>query len=276
MINEREITNDEFKKFRELIYSETGIFLAEHKKTLVQSRLRKWLKQYNLQDYHQLYAKIQEDKTGEMITTLFNSITTNVTSFFREANQWVYLKQNLSEILKSNNRKIRIWSAACSSGQEPYSILIFLKENLVDFASWDIKILATDISQNMLSKAIEGEYSEKDVEGLSRNILLKYFGRIKRADGSVMYKIDDELKRYVTFRVFNLVRGNFSVFQNKFDLIFCRNVMIYFDRETQNQLLQNFSKLLKGNSRIFIGHSESIHQREGVYQLVAPSIYKLI
>jgi len=276
VIGHSELDLRTFKKYRQLIYDEVGISLAEHKKTLVQSRLRKWLKEYDVDTYEALYEKIANDKSGQMLIMLVNAITTNVTSFFREESQWVYLQKNLLDIVDFKNKKIRIWSAACSSGQEPYTIMIFLKENLVNFNVWDIKILATDISEDILKKAMKGEYTEKDVAGLPKHMLQKYFVVSRAYNGVKTYSIIDELKKYITFRVFNLVTGDFSVFKNTFNMIFCRNVMIYFDRDTQSALLERYAKLLNKRSRLFIGHSESIHSKQDVYKMVMPSIYKII
>ena len=161
---------EEFRLFQQLIYDEIGISLADHKRTLVQSRLRKWLKEFKLNNYHELFTKIKNDKSGQMLILLINAITTNVTSFFREENQWIYLKEYVKDVFNSKSKKIRIWSAACSSGQEPYTIIIFLKENIPDFEKWDVKILATDISEDILSKAIKGVYTKKEVEGSIKNM----------------------------------------------------------------------------------------------------------
>jgi chemotaxis protein methyltransferase CheR len=264
-----------FKKYRQLIYDEVGISLAEHKKTLVQTRLRKWLVLYNAETFEALFEKIANDDTGQMLIMLVNAITTNVTSFFREESQWVYLKKSLFNIVDSKQKKIRIWSAACSSGQEPYTILIFLSENIPDFKMWDIKILATDISEEILQKAIKGQYLLKDVQGLPKHMIRKYFNESFNEKGIKTYTIVDELKSHVTFRTFNLVTGNFKMFTNKFDMIFCRNVMIYFDKATQDLLLEQFSKLLEKHSRLFIGHSESIHSKQNLYKMEIPSIYKI-
>ncbi|MEA3522814.1 MAG: protein-glutamate O-methyltransferase CheR [Campylobacterota bacterium] len=272
--HENELSVVEFKKFQKLIYDEIGISLAEHKRTLVQSRLRKWLAEFNLANYSALYEKIASDRSGQMLMMLVNAITTNVTSFFREENQWIYLQGHMSEIFDLRAKRIRIWSAACSSGQEPYSIIMFLKEHLKDFNQWDIKILATDISEEILNKAMKGIYTQKDVENMPRNILQKNF-TLQERQGVKVYSIKDTLKQYITFRSFNLVTGNYTIFKNHFDLIFCRNVMIYFDRQTQNKLLGEFAKLLQKDSRLFIGHSESIQKKGMMYKLTAPSIYQL-
>ena len=273
--SEHELTAEEFQMFKELIYKEIGISLAEHKRTLVQSRLRKWLGEFNLKNYEELYNKIKDDRSGQMLTMLVNAITTNVTSFFREDNQWIYIQEHINNLFDSKNKSIRIWSAACSSGQEPYSIIMFLKEHLKNFEQWDIKILATDISEEILQKATKGIYTQKDLENMPRKMVLDNFNGTKDSNGNKYYVIKDELKQYITFRSFNLVTGRFNLFGNKFDLIFCRNVMIYFDRPTQNQLLNQFAKLLKKSSLLFIGHSESIQKQDNTYKLISPSIYKL-
>ncbi len=274
MSQQAELSVKTFKRYQQLIYTEVGISLADHKKTLVQSRLRKWLAQYGLSTYEELYEKIENDQSDQMLMMLVNAITTNVTSFFREESQWLYLKSNLLNIVDAKTKKIRIWSAACSSGQEPYTIMIFLKDNLKDFQNWDIKILATDISQEILQKAIKGEYLHKDVETLPKSMTKKHFIESINERGLKTYTIKKEIKDHVVFRTFNLVTGDFSIFKNKFDMIFCRNVMIYFDKVTQNALLTNYARLLDKHSRLFIGHSESI-QNNDIYKMIKPSIYQL-
>jgi len=266
---------NEFKMFQKLIYDEIGIFLADHKLSLVQSRLRKWLLEFQLESYKELHDKIKEDKSGQMLTILVNAITTNVTSFFREETQWIYLQNHFNEFFDMNKKRLRIWSSACSSGQEPYSIIMFLKEHLPNFEQWDIKILATDISQEILLKAQQAIYEYKDIETMPPHMIIKYFYGIRDDDGVKKFMIKDELKEYITFRTFNLVTGNFHIFKKQFDIIFCRNVMIYFDKKTQDKLFDKFATLLNENSRLFIGHSESIHNKNKVYKLVTSSIYKL-
>jgi len=276
MSQDNPLSTSEFKMFQQLIYQETGISLADHKRTLVQSRLRKWIGEFNLSSYEELYKKIAHDKSGQMLMLLINAITTNVTSFFREESQWIYLQTHIKEFCQhKKNKKIRIWSAACSSGQEPYSIIMFLKEYLPNFTQWDIKILATDISEDILQKAKKGIYLNKDIENMPRNILFKYFNGVKDKSSNKSFIIKEELKEYITFRSFNLVTGNFAMFKNKFDFIFCRNVMIYFDKQTQNLLHNNYAKLMDENSRIFLGHSESISKKNDNFKLEIPSIYKL-
>ena len=276
MAQDNVLSHLEFTMFQQLIYKEIGISLADHKRALVQSRLKKWLSEFELSNYKELYKKIYHDKSGQMLMLLINAITTNVTSFFREETQWIYLQIHIKEFsTNKKNNKIRIWSAACSSGQEPYSIIMFLMEYLPNFDQWDIKILATDISENILQKAKKGIYLDKDIESMPRNILFKYFNKVKDKKNKKSYMVKDRLKSFIVFRSFNLVTGNFNMFKNKFDFIFCRNVMIYFDKQTQNILHNNYAKLMDENSRIFLGHSESIQKNNNKFKLETPSIYKL-
>lgn len=275
MSYEVELSEAEFDRFRGLIYREFGISLGDKKRTLVQSRLRKWLHEFKLNSYDELYERLTRPNNSEELILLANAITTNVTSFFREEKQWIYLKDNFLNLVDQKNRKIRFWSAGCSSGQEPYTIMIFLMEHLKDFRSWNIKILATDLSEEILVKAMAGVYSAKELESMPKNFLMKYFDKISK-NSTISYKVKDFLKEYITFRSFNLITGNYQIFSNQFDFIFCRNVMIYFDRETQDNLIDKYLYLLKEDGLLFIGHSESIGERhkKGKTLLVSPSIYQ--
>lgn len=266
------ITKREFELFREFIYREVGISLSDQKVGLVQSRLSKRLKALKLKSYKEYYDYLEKSHDDEEMFHLISAISTNVTSFFREMPQWDYLKANLEKIVRDKkSRRLRVWSAACSSGEEPYTIAIFLKEHLKDFASWDIKILATDISKKVLTKAIAGIYSQKDMEGMPKGMIKKYFKGTE--DG---YKISDEIHNMVTFRMYNLIHDNFAIFKNRFDFIFCRNVMIYFDGESQTKLVSNFHKILEEEGLLFIGHSESLTRNQSEYKTIKPSIYQKI
>ena len=202
-----------------------------------------------------------------------NAISTNVTSFFREERQWKFLKKELQNIKKRAGGKLRIWSSASSTGEEPYTIGMFLKEELSDFSRYDIKILASDISHDALKKGKRGVYSGKNIEDLPKHHIHKNFSRIGKTND---YEINSEMKDLVMFREFNLVYGNYLLFGNlQFDLIFCRNVMIYFDNETKIKIVQNLAKRLKSGGYFFIGHSESLMSHVGL-QYIMPSIYKKI
>ncbi len=269
----KEMTKREFDKFRELIYDHLGISLSDQKVSLLQSRLGKVAKKKGMNSYKELYNYFNENRGTASDVELEDAITTNVTSFFRESNQWVYLKKYFKDYLADKrDRRLRIWSAACSSGEEPYSIAIFLHENLQNFAAWDIKILATDISDDILKKAIRGIYTEKEIEGVPKHILNRYFKKIKTS-GLDTYAIDQKLKNMITFRKFNLVYGNYGMFKNPIDIIFCRNVMIYFDKDVQAKINMHLSNLLCSDGLLLIGHSESVPYTVKGLKLAESSVY---
>ncbi len=267
------ISPKEFKLFQDYIYNHIGISLSSQKVKLVESRLSKRLKSLNLNTFYEYYEYVENDRTSQEILYLIDAISTNVTSFFREPPQWSFLKDNLKNILATKtNKKLRIWSAACSAGQEPYSIAIFLFENIPNIKEWDIKILATDISPEILQKALKGVYTEKEMENIPKHFKTKYF----KKDDKGNYQIENEIKKLVLFRMFNLVYGNFAIFKNKFDIIFCRNVMIYFDASTQQKLISEFRKILDKEALLFVGHSESLTKNQSEFKLIKSSIYKAV
>lgn len=274
MVGQHEITRREFNLFRDYVYKKVGISLADHKITLVQGRLSKRLRQLGLKSYEEYYNYMVSDNSGEEALEFINAISTNVTQFFRESGQWEYLTEHINEILSvKKDKKLRVWSAACSSGEEPYSIMMFLKEQIHEFSTWDIAILATDISKKVLTKAMRGLYDEKDIQGIPRHTLLTNFSKIKGENG-FLYQINDDIKKHITFRMFNLVYDSFSFFSNHFDIIFCRNVMIYFDPPTQQKLISNYHKILVNGGLLFVGHSESLTRNKDEFKLLRPSIYQ--
>jgi len=266
------ISKKEFSLFKHLILDEFGIALNENKSALVQSRLAKLIIKLNYSNYTELYQHFCSD-SSELIL-LADAITTNVTAFFREEKQWEYLKDYISKLKQNtNNKKLRIWSAACSSGQEPYSIALFLLENIPDLGNWDIKILATDLSEDILKQAAKGEYRQKDIKGLPKTYINKYFTREKDTKGESLFQIKETVKEMILYRSFNLVTGSYRLFKKPFDLIFCRNVMIYFDNQTQAQLVKNLMKTMHTESILLIGHAESITHTKMPVKLILPSIY---
>lgn len=263
------LSQKEFDLFRSLIYDEFGISLSDRKKSLLQARLRKWIERFGYSSYKELYEHFRSD--GSTLFLLADAITTNVTSFFREANQWEYLKESFLPTLQS--RKIRIWSAGCSSGQEPYTVAIFLMENLPQPHSWDIKILASDLSNEILTKAMKGQYTAKEMDGLSKTQIQKYFHQNGNYGQEKTYTVNEDIKSMILFRSFNLVTGNYAMFKNRFNLIFCRNVMIYFDKNTQLQVVNHLKDLLYPESLLLLGHSESITQTIKNLKMIGSSIY---
>lgn len=275
-----EISKQEFELIAKFVYEQVGIHLSEQKINLVKGRLSKRLRNFGFNTFTEYYEYLISDESGEELLMLTNEISTNVTSFFREPSQWEYLEKELKNIeISSTNKKIRVWSAACSSGQEPYTIVMFLLNNLKNPSLWDIKILATDISEEILLKAAKAAYSEEDIKGLPKNMISRYFDKVKKeikGQTIIEYKIKDSLKSMVTFRKFNLVHGNYKIIKDEtFDLIFCRNVMIYFDAITKKNVVLNLINKIKKKGHFFIGHSESlVTMNKNDIKLQAPSIYK--
>ena len=277
-----DISKQEFELIAKFVYDQVGIHLSEQKINLVKGRLSKRLRHFGFSTFTEYYEYLVNDESGEELLMLTNEISTNVTSFFREPSQWEYLEKELKNFENnSKNKKIRIWSAACSSGQEPYTIAMFLLNNLKSPNSWDIKILATDISEEILLKAAKAIYSEDDVKGLPKNMIVKYFDKSKKELKSQVlfeYKIKESIKSMIIFRKFNLVHSSYKIIKDEtFDLIFCRNVMIYFDAITKKNVVLNLINKIKKNGHFLIGHSESlVSMNKNDIKLQAPSIYKKI
>lgn len=267
------LSKKEFELFKHYIYEHIGISLGEQKIYLVQARLAKRVKQLHLNDFSEYYNTLVNDKTGNELEYLCSLISTNVTSFFRESKQWEFWKSNLSTMLEKKNNKLRIWSAACSTGEEPYSIAMFLEENAPNL---DVKILATDVSPRVLKEANGGVYSEQSAGSLGSIYLNKYFHKVFQNEKSV-YTIDEKIKRRIVFRGFNLVTGNYTIFkEKKFDIIFCRNVMIYFDKPTQATLVQKFYTMLDQGGYLFIGSSEALTDIKTGFKSRSASIYQKV
>ncbi|MDY6969048.1 MAG: protein-glutamate O-methyltransferase CheR [Spirochaetota bacterium] len=252
------LTETEFKKFADLIYKESGIFLKPTKITLVSNRLRKRLKVLNLKTFTEYYDYINNmsNKTNEL-ENLLDVVSTNETYFFRNERHFNALNQFCLPALasrKKNEKRLRIWSAGCSTGEEPYTLAICIMENINLFNGWDIEILATDIAPSVLKFAQEGEYSGRRIEKVPENILKKYF--IQDKEYPEIFTINNNIKKIVRFSSLNLFKDTFP---QRIDIIFCRNVMIYFDKEHQKKLISGFNKSLLRDGFFFIGHSETLH-----------------
>lgn len=271
------LSKKEFSLFQAYIYENIGISLGDHKIYLVQARLAKRVKQLGLNSFTEYYQLLVADRSNKELGYLSTLISTNVTSFFREAKQWEFLKTELPRILERSHGKLRIWSAACSTGEEPYSLAMFLKEHLPNEGkAYDIKILATDVSSKVLKIAMNGLYSQKACSGLNEHYLKRYF-KAESLDGSLQYRIDERLKQNIVFREFNLVTGNYHLFsKTHFDIIFCRNVMIYFDKPTQQTLVEHFYTMLSQLGYLFIGSSEALTDTKRAFKPRSASIYQKV
>lgn len=263
-----EFNDSFFKKYSALIYSETGISINPNKKQLLQMKLNKAMNKINIKSYSEYYDLISKNKQDVDFQKFVNHITTNTTQFFRENNHFEFIENNLNYILENNPRimrekKIRIWSAGCSTGQEPITLSIILGQCFKNKV--DIKILATDIDTKVLKKAISGIYFESDYDSIPKEYN-KYFTKVNNG-----YKVKDEIHRNIKYRHFNLM-NNFN-FKNGFDMIFCRNVMIYFNNSTQETLINKFYNHIVPGGILFIGHSESLINKNHKFKNLGPSMY---
>lgn len=264
-----DLDDKHFNKVCNLVYQLSGIHLRHGKEALVKTRLMKRLRKLNIASFDD-YIRLIESKAGHTeLGMMIDVMTTNKTSFFREQPHFDFLSGTILPFI--NKKKLRMWSAACSSGQEPYSIAILLREKMPDVDLMDIRILATDISRRMLEEANEGIYDEDKMEGISKEVLYKYFSRIK--DSSVAeYKVKDCVRKMISLASLNLL-GSWPM-KGPFDVIFCRNVMIYFDRPTQQKLVDRFWNILEPGGYLFVGHSEGLSAVKHKFKYVQAAIYR--
>lgn len=264
------ISAEEFERFRTLIYDESGIALNDQKQGLVASRLSKRLRQLGLSTFSEYYEELMRDPQREEFTRMLDLISTNKTDFFREPKHFDFLREEILPKL-AQEKQVRIWSSACSTGEEPYTIAMTVHDGVSDPSHWDCKILATDLSTRVLAKAAAGIYDEERVRDVPPDIVRRHFlcGRGKSAG---QLKVKPHLVSMVRFRHLNLMDEQFPI-KSPLDLIFCRNVMIYFDRPTQERLVNKFYRYLKPGGHLFIGHSESLQWVNHPFKTVAPTIY---
>lgn len=265
------ITNEEFSRYQTLVYQQTGISLSDQKQALVVARLSKRLRELSLPTFQAYFDYVVNDTDQDELTRLLDLISTNKTEFFREPVHFQFLKEHILPHLQ-DSRCVRIWSAACSSGEEPYTIAMTLYDAVPDPAQWNFKILASDISTRMLAKAGNGIYEEEMVAHLPKGVLRRHFLRGK-GDNLGRFKIKPHLSGMVVHRRINLMEDSYPI-RAPLDSIFCRNVLIYFDRPTQARLVAKFDRYLKPGGYLFIGHSESLQWITHPFTCVAPTIYQ--
>ncbi|MBX3303985.1 MAG: protein-glutamate O-methyltransferase [Nitrospira sp.] len=268
---EYSITHEEFHRFRTLIYNESGIALSEQKQSLLASRLSKRLRDLGLETFSEYYDHVMSDPSREEFTRMLDLISTNKTDFFRESKHFDYLRDRILPELEQEKR-IRIWSSACSTGEEPYTIAITLFESVKNPAQWDFKILASDLSTRVLAKAAAGTYDEDRFRGVPPEVVRRHFLR-GRGVRTGLFKAKPHLAATIQFRRLNLMDERFPI-KTPLDLIFCRNVMIYFDRPTQERLVNKFYRYLKPGGYLFTGHSESLQWVDHPFKAWAPTIYR--
>ena len=269
------ISNEEFAKLRNLIHQRFGINLTEQKRSLLVGRLQKLMRSLNLSTFSDYYTYLKEDKTEAALGELVDLISTNHTYFNREKDHFDYFSQTalpavIDKLKREKRKDLRIWCAGCSTGEEPYTLLMLMMEYLgSDYASWDAGILATDISDRALTIAKRGAYATDRVMQLPENLRRKYF----TSAGPDEMQVIDKLKREATFRRFNLMNSTFP-FKKPFQMIFCRNVMIYFDQETREALVNRYHKTTEADGYLFIGHSETLGRSQSLYRYIKPALYQ--
>lgn len=271
MIN---ITDKEFNLLSEFIQNNYGIHLKKEKQTLVTGRLHKVLNELGFDNFTDYYRYLNTDKTGEAVAVLVDKITTNHTFFMREADHFIFFRDQVLPYLKSSikNNDLRVWCAASSTGEEPYTLAMTIADFFEgDFTAWDTKVLATDLSQVALDSAKKGVYGIDRIQELPLSWKSKYFTKY---DAENMI-VKDKIKQEVIYRRFNLVDEVFP-FKKKFHVIFCRNVMIYFDVKTKETLINKMYDLLEVGGYLFIGHSESLNRDTTAFKYIRPAVYRKI
>ena len=274
-VREFQFTESMFEQIRELVKHHTGIVLSDGKQDMVYGRLTRRLRALDLSEFDSYLTLIKREDEQEL-THLVNAITTNLTSFFREERHFEYLKNTVFPSLVEKNaatQKIRIWSAGCSTGEEPYSIAMVVREFFEDYDGWDVKVVATDLDSNVIEKGKAGVYDIGRVDGLSLEYKKRWMKRGK-GDQSNLVKMKSELQNLITFKQLNLLHG--WPIKGPIDIIFCRNVVIYFDKETQRNLFDRYADVLSSDGHIFIGHSENMFNVCDRFESLGNTIYQRI
>jgi chemotaxis protein methyltransferase CheR len=263
----------DFNALRVLVREHTGISLSDAKRELVYGRLSRRLRALGLSSFSDYRELLTSDEQGQELVEFCNAITTNLTSFFRESHHFDYLRDQVLVPLakRGAGQRLRIWSAGCSTGEEPYSIAITVREALPEAARHDIRILATDLDSDVLSRARSGIYAQERVQGLSSERRTTFF-REQREGSAVRHVVRADLGELITFNQLNLMHQ--LPMKGPLDVIFCRNVVIYFDKDTQRDLFRRFAQLQRPGDILFLGHSESMFKVSDDYTLVNRTIYR--
>ena len=258
-----------FRKYKDLIYRSSGIFLGENKEALVSARIGKRIRALALDGYEAYYDYVVADKSGGELSELLNAISTNVTQFFREPQHFEFLTKTAKQAGNERRKGFRVWCAASSTGEEPYSIAITIRETLAE--TMPVEIIASDISTKVLQIAKFGAYRAQDVQGIRPEVVKKYF-QIGTGKAKSYYRVKSNVRELVAFKQINLSTPPFPI-QGNLDLIFCRNVMIYFNDQLRGQLLKNFHALLRPGGFLILGLAESVSGKTAFFSSVEPSVY---
>ena len=267
-------SNGDFEFLAKLAYARSGISLSESKRNLVYGRLSRRLRALGLTSFREYREQLEGDDESE-IERFINSISTNHTKFFREAHHFTHFRTSVAQTFAQQDqaravRRLRVWSAGCSTGEEPYTIALVLRREIADMARHDVRILATDIDTDVLAKASRGEYSAEALD----NIPDSFCRHLQQTEGDnpATIKIAHDVRSLITFRQLNLVEA--WPLKGPFDAIFCRNVMIYFDAPTKSKLIERFIRLIRPGGWLYIGHSESLLGSHPGLHLMGRTIYR--
>lgn len=275
MAHQLSMEDREFHAFRRLILEQSGIVLSDHKRSLLCSRLIKRLRALALPDFAAYYRYLKvKDPSGAEMRQLVNAVTTNKTEFYRERHHFAFLRDEVLKPLVASarsaaDRRFRVWSAACSSGEEPYTIALTLAESLVPLDAWNVRILASDIDTEVLARAQRGRYPLEASRAIAAESKRRWCRRISEDE----FEIDPRLKRLVAFRQINFIRQPWPI-RSTFDVIFCRNAMIYFGRDTQRKIYERFHQLLAPGGYLVAGHSENLRFVGDLFDPIGQTIYQ--
>jgi chemotaxis protein methyltransferase CheR len=270
-----DLSEREFRLIADLVQREVGINLTDKKKALVKGRLNSLIKSLGCSSFEQYYRTVVEDKTGRRLLSLIDRISTNHSFFFRESDHFQVLRDTVLPelqqlVVPSKSKCVRIWCAGCAGGDEAYTVAMvtadYFKGRVFDN---EVGILATDISTSALSEALEGSYSVTRLKSVPRNVQRRYFKQTEID----RYQVTDQIKRMVLFKKLNLMSERYP-FKQKFHVIFCRNVMIYFDHITRRSLIKKLHDNMEPGGYLFIGHSETLGRQLDLFRYLMPSVYR--
>ena len=265
--------HEDFEALRSLVKQLTGINLSDQKRELVYGRLARRLRALQLKSFAE-YREVLANDGGKEIVELCNAITTNLTAFFREPHHFEYLREQVllpCAADPSRPKRLRIWSAGCSTGEEPYSIAMTILETLPDVRRWDIRILATDLDSDVLERGRRGSYAADRVRGLNPERIARFFSQ-REERKELYYQVNPDVAALITFKQLNLMHP--LPMKGPLDLIFCRNVVIYFDKDTQRSLFARVAHLQRAGDLLFLGHSESLFKVSEDYALIGRTIHR--
>lgn len=272
---EFEFTTQDFNTLRQLVKEQTGIHLSDQKRELVYGRLSRRLRALGIETFRDYIGRLSAGDSEELVE-FCNAITTNLTSFFRESHHFDYIRDSFLAPRLADpraSRKLRIWHAGCSTGEEPYSLAITLNECLKDMGRWDVRQLATDIDSDVLARASKGQYGADRMRGISLERRGKFFQHLN-GDGQEQWQVGRQLRDLIVFKQLNLMHA--FPMKGPLDVIFCRNVVIYFEKDTQRDLFARMAQLQRPGDLLFLGHSESLFKVSDAYTLIGKTIYRRV